>query len=540
MYLPILLALILVSATASLGQSVRPILKFQPPVGPLYRSTYVDKETELPYAPQIPGRPPKRPEEFAQRDVTDKEVGVDWRIESRDATGNTRIAMNYVYIKVALTKGKLIDEISGAVIHPGNTFSFDTRVDVSSSNPGLKRAMENPANQKDLASIFDFLNFARDSLLEAAIGKRFTLVVSPEAKVIEIVGLDRLMDDYRTAISKKSVDPAVRARQDATLEGYFGEDQVKRTLSDTMLLAMPNRAVKISDTWSDKAEASIFGFQIPVVRTLRLARLNSSKSEAMITGTRETTLSASRDGHSVKGNGSFTFDAVVDPATGIASTISMEGTDEMYAFPVGGPETQVTTFANLTYAGKYTIEQPGSLAPGPKDKWTVYDGTGTFSLNIGAGWTQTFRPKMIAGFTFTGFDHLTTDRSIRASHRPIDPVEIEKNPLSKRAERILNLFSDKSRATARLISFKQFKSRGSDWARTNYVVTGSDGQARTHWHEATYSAGREISFEASYAGVPNAEADDEIVQMLDSIVILAKTPAARPKKPGLTGTRPRR
>ncbi|MEQ1764215.1 MAG: DUF6263 family protein [Pyrinomonadaceae bacterium] len=523
--LPILLALFFVSATSSLGQTVDPILRFQPPVGHLFRLTYVDTETDLPYAPRIPGRPPPRPERFAQRDVTDKEVGIDWRIESRDATGNTRIAMNYVYIKIAIIKGKLIDEISGSVIHPGKAISFDTRIEVSNSNPELKPAMENPENQKDIANIFDFLNFARDSLLEAAIGKPFTVVVSPEAKVVDIIGIERLMDDYRTAISKKSVDAALRARQDAMLEAYFGEDQIRRTLSDTILLAMPNRAVKISGTWTDKTEASAFGFKIPVVRTFSLTRVDSGRRKAMISGTRETTLSGSRDGNSIKGKGSFTIDAVVDSATGIAATISMEGTDEMYAFPTGGPETQLVTFANLTYAGKYTIEQLGRLAPGTNDKWTVHDGTGTFSLNIGTGWTRTFSPKTIAGSTLVGFDHLTNDRSIRVSNGPIDSVELERNPLSKRAERILKLYSDPGKATGKLISFKQFKAHGLDWARTNYVVTWNDGHVRTHWNEATYSAGREISFEASYLGSPNAEADAEILQILDSISILAKTAA---------------
>src|SRR5207249_3928810 len=183
------------------------LLRFAPTPGEYLRIVSSDRETDTEMPKTAPGKdadPEERLKAMSapkKQTVTARRIAYDWRIQDRDADGNTVIEASYAFIQVTTTLGKVVrptPRISQPmeVVNPGATIVMDTRVDLLASNPMLKALRQKPADQQPpgLAELVSTLEWGRNTLNRSLITRTFTMVVSPEGKLLAVRGMDAIMD----------------------------------------------------------------------------------------------------------------------------------------------------------------------------------------------------------------------------------------------------------------------------------------------------------------------------------------------------------
>ncbi len=189
---------------------------------------------------------------------TEKEIAYYWKIKDRDVDGNTVMEVSFAYLKLEMTterviKGPPVMFSSKNVMSLGITITVDTRDSILNTNPIFQEAKSLPAEQipPEFDKMIANLENVRSILNQTLIGKPMTVVVSPEAKVISVKGMDVIWDQYRDLVGKIKTDLAQRAQLDQLMEAFFGEDNITKMMNHNLLLPYPKNAVNIGDSWSD-------------------------------------------------------------------------------------------------------------------------------------------------------------------------------------------------------------------------------------------------------------------------------------------------
>ncbi|MSQ59256.1 MAG: hypothetical protein EXR36_06320 [Betaproteobacteria bacterium] len=362
------------------------------------------------------------------------------------------------------------------------------------------------------------LEWARDTLNRSIAGRSFILVVSPHGELLAVRGMEAIMDQYRSEMSRRVVPFDVRARQDAMIESFFGEDTIGKTMTLSLLLPYPARPVRPGDSWSDRHEFEIAGLKMTLSRTLALDAEPGEDGQVSLSGSVE--MVPRKEGWVIDSRqASWSMRSQVDAATGMYSTLEAEGHIDLTARERGVPaDAPPLLEMDLRTTSSATVTRLARRDPNDKRLWVFHGGFGAYRLRLGSEWTTGAMDEQIAGMLFSVYRHARSDAQLTATVR-LPSLEYEREyPLKDSAARMMAIFSGDARRPVKLSWSKLFSAGPVRWVRFRVEVPGHNGgPQRTYWAQLGYGAHRYYSFELMSPGAPSQEMDAEISEILDSI-----------------------
>ncbi len=539
----LLLTILLVAATGPVhGQSTKSIeppsvnLRFAPALGDYLRITLSETDTDTKPPTAAPGRDADPLERLKaswaprKQTVTAKEIGYDWRVQDRDAQGNTAIATSYAFLRVKITKDRMVRTSFrqfGAedVVDPGVTIVLDTRHDdIMASNPMLGALKEQPADKQPpgFAELFANLEWAQGILKRTLIGRPFTLVVSPQGQVLEVKGWDVIMDQYRNEMSKRTTEFANRAQQDAVLEAFFGEDSVRQTMMLT-LLPYPTQAVHPGDIWSDKFNIEMFGLPVTVTRKMGFDDLPGADGMVLLSGfIHDEVALPKQKGRLVIDPQSFVdkgrVRAYVDVATGMYRDLEYSRRTKItIRDPEAAADAKPEFYMDSRLTRSVLVKRLARRDPRDKKLWVFEGGNGAYQLSLGPDWVPGRMNDLIGGMLGTIYHHAASGAQLTTSVKPASPQYEQENPLNEATSKLKEQFETMDHAKVKVSWSKMFESGAVRWLRFRMEITWPDGEQQTYWSQNGYGPHGDYTFELTRPGAPSSEMDAEVMAILNSI-----------------------
>ncbi len=511
------------------------LLRFAPTPGEYLRIISSERETNTEVPATTPGRdadPEERLKAMSapkKQTVTARRIAYDWRIQDRDADGNTVIEASYAFIQVTTTFGKVIrptPRISQPfeVVNPGATIVMDTRVDLEASNPMLRALRRKPADQQPagLGELMATLEWGRNTLNRSLMGRPFTLVVSPEGKLLAVRGMDAIMDQYRVEMNTRKTEFEARARQDAWIEAFFGEDTFRQTATASLLLPYAPKPVAQGESWSDAFEFEVSGVKLAAKRTMRLDGATSADGSVPLSGVLE--LQFRKEGMVFDPpDASLRLTASVDAATGMYRQLGSEGN---FAVAVRAKDTAAGSAPlsrlDLQLSSETEVVRLATRDPGNKKLW-VFDGPdGRYQLRLGSDWVPDKRseepgPLKTLLKDMRKYNQTGTQAQLIANVSPGSPEDEIRSPLSAHAAALKSTFEKDGKSKVTLSWSRLFDSGSVHWMRCRIEVQEAGGEQQTYWGQVGYGT-HKYTFDLSQPGPPSPASDAEATAILDSIV----------------------
>jgi hypothetical protein len=171
------------------------------------------------------------------------------------------------------------------------------------------------------------------------VGRGFTMTVSPEGKVTDVKGVDKLFEEI--VESMELPEGPMLDQMKESLKQQFGDEAMKQQMQQ-MLATLPEKPVGVGDSWS--AESNLTGMLAMVIKNTWKV---TSIKDGIVTLDGESTIEPAKDGEPMKmGPMSMKIDL----------TGSQKGTmelDEHSGFPLKAA-------INQDISGTVTTSQPGS------------------------------------------------------------------------------------------------------------------------------------------------------------------------------------
>jgi hypothetical protein len=510
-------------------------LRFAPTPGEYLRIVSSERETDTEVPKTAPGRdadPEERLRAMSapkKQTVTARRIAYDWRIQDRDADGNTVIEASYAFIQVTTTFGKVVrptPRISQPmeVVNPGATIVMDTRVDLPASNPALNALKQKPVDQQPpgLAELMATLEWGRNTLNRSLIARPFTMVVSPEGKLLAVRGMDVIMDQYRVEMNTRKTEPEVRARQDAWIETFFGEDTFSKTATASLLLPYPGKPVVAGESWSDAFEFEVSGMKLAAKRTMRLDGATSADGSVPLSGVLEVQLR--KEGMVFDPpDASLRLTASVDAATGMYRQLTSEGS---FAISVRAKDAAAgiapLSRVDLQLFSSTQVTRLARRDPDNKKLW-VFDGPdGLYQLRMGTDWVPDKRSEEPGPLrdllkNMRKYNQTGTQAQLISDVSPRSADDEAQSPLSAKAAVLKSTIEKDGKSKATLSWSRLFDSGSVHWMRCRIEIKQTGGEQETYWGQVGYGT-HKYSFDLSQPGPPSPASDAEATAILDSIV----------------------
>ena len=465
--------------------------------------------------------------------VTDRETGYDWRIQDWDSDGNTVITVSYAFIRVATTVGREVQPSlqqfgSQEVVNPGETFVWDTRFEIMASNPRLRALGEQPADQQPPGIAQKIASLERLRALGGSLIERpFTIVVSPQGELLAVRGIDVIMDQFRNELSKDEMERSQRAKQDAWIEAFFGDDTVNKTLTLNLLLPYSAEAVSPEDTWSDSHEFEVSGMKVTVTRKMRLDGAPNPDGGLRLAGVIGMGFQAAasalyKDRLVIESRGeSLRLTADVDSTTGMYRKLSSDGTFKFTArvreaAAGAAPAIHVDQHVfSSAVAARFARRDPSDK------KFLLFGGgNGAYQLRLGLDWSQNSIGEKIGTLLGTVYRQAVSGAQLNVSVAPPLSSEDElKQPLNEDATRVKTLLERAWHGKQIKLSWsKLFETGPVRWSRCRLEIMTPNGEQMAYWNQVGYGPQGHYTFELTRPGAPSDESDKEVMGILDSIV----------------------
>ncbi len=503
------------------------LIRFKPNPGDFLRITLTDKETETAAPNTVPDADRnerlKASSALRQQSVTDKEIGYDWKIQERDADGNTVITTSFAYIRVVQTFGKQIrvNEGQGEVVNEGAELVLDTRQDIMISNPILKELNKMPHDQqpKTIVQSIAILEKALEILNHSLIGRSFTMVISPGGKLLEVRDMNLVMDQYRDEIGKIKTEFIERAKLDAWIESFFGEDNVSKTMRMILLLPYPEPTTQPGETWSDKIEFDISGLKIVMTRQLRL---NEVKTDGKILLSGAAKMKFQKDGILFDPpEADLSLNADFDLTTGMYDRYQSEGDMKFTARAKEvAPGADSVLYLDQQLYLKAVVTKVAHWDSLDKKFWVFEEPGMRYRLRLAAGWTpeirdNTLNPSRSILKNIQLYDQPLTQATLTSSAWPISK-EDKQQDLSGKAQELKAMFEKDGKTKAAISLNKVFNTGSVRWQRCRIEIKEATGEQRTYWSQSGYGTNK-YTFELIFPGPPSVETEREASEMFDRI-----------------------
>lgn len=523
-----------ISAQTAGAQQPAVNIRFAPTIGDCLRIIWTDKEIDEQRA-TVAGAGADALDRLKaagaprRQNITDKEIGYDWKIINRDAAGNTEILIRYIYLRIELTQDRFVSISlkqfgSEEVLQPGTKLVFDTGADVMTSNPMLEAINKQPREQhpEGFAQLVDTLQWATGILKRTLLAHPFTMIVSPAGKVIAVKGLERMMDQYREEMSQRKKTAMERAQLDALLEAFFSEESVIQTMTMSMLLPYPSQAVHPGEVWSDKQEFEILGVAVVVTRKLSLAAEPRADGQIPLSGTIETTFPKRHGQLSIDARASsIRLKASLDALTGMYRNLEYAGNTDITIRNEAAPaDAEREHSINSRTSSSVVVKRLGSRDPRDRTMWTFAGGLGSYHVTLGPDWAAAQVNERIAGMLFTVFADVVNDAQLTTTLRYATGFGTEP-PLDQAPARMKKLLESDG-DQVKLSWSKLFETGAVHWVRFRLEITKSNGNRRVYWSQLGSGPLGSYSFELSLPNQSSVEFDAEVDRIYESIQVKEK------------------
>jgi hypothetical protein len=503
------------------------LVRFKPNPGDFLRIVLMDKETETATTNPVTEKDPleKENENSAVRNqsVTDKEIGYDWKIQEPDANGNTVISSSFSYIRVVQKIGRKIRIIGSLkeVLNEGADLVLDTRQEMTISNPFLNELYKMPPEQqpKSIIENIAILEKALEILKKALIGRPFTMVISPDGKLLEVHDMNLLMDQYRDEIGSIKTTLLERAMLDKWIESFFGEDNISKTIKMILLLPYPEPATKSGENWSDKIDFDLSGLQITMTRRLKI---NTPQSGGKLFLSGSVNMQFQKEGLLFDPpEAVLTLNAGFDPATGMYDSFESEGDLKFAIKPkLKSPGADSIAYFDLYLYRKAVVTKIGHWDSMDKQYWVFDDNDLRFRIRLKNGWTpeiwdNTNNPSRSILKDMHLFIQTLTQASFISGVSSIKKNDLLLD-LSQTAKNLKAVFEKDGKTRAEITLNKVFNTGSIRWQRCRMEIKETSGEQRTYWEQTGYGSNK-YSFELTIPGPPSEVSDREVTEMLNRI-----------------------
>lgn len=319
--------------------------------------------------------------------ITLTRINSQWRVLDRDADGNSVIDITYKYVRVGKTIGRIVNRMARFIpVDAGVFVIWDTRESIKASNPFYASAESmQPSEQRDnVLAMFRQLEAVRTALANYLVDHTFRIIVDKQGRVVDVQGMDLLLDGYRTELARLKPDIETRAKQDAIVNSFMGEDAIRQSLTATNLLHFPASAVAVGGKWSDTFDFDLIGNKIPVKRDFTLVKKAdySDRFEVSCKTAVEVTPPTAKD---VRITSRFDQTAEVDPLTGTYYERKQTGSLEVRK---NGADAKVEPQAFIRSTQKVTYSGIATRDARDRSTWEFYGGYTDFTIKLGEKWTR--------------------------------------------------------------------------------------------------------------------------------------------------------
>jgi len=114
------------------------------------------------------------------------------------------------------------------------------------------------------------------------IGQSFSMVVNKNGEVVEVKGMTEIFDNM---IERVGLDTMQGGKQAiAGFKEQFSDEQVKKNFSESFNM-LPNKNIKIGDTWNISTDKSVMGMGIKTENTYTLKEIKGNQAIVDIVST---------------------------------------------------------------------------------------------------------------------------------------------------------------------------------------------------------------------------------------------------------------
>lgn len=146
----------------------------------------------------------------------------------------------------------------------------------------------------------------------ALVGQSLEVVMTPDGRVTDLKGADRLME---AVVNSVQLPPGARAGLEQQIKSQFGDEALKRQF-EQMTAIYPEKPVGVGDAWTVEQRMNM-GFPMVLKTAYTLKSLSGGKATADVEGTIETGAAAAADGEAAEGDAA---PAPGQPATELSGT----------------------------------------------------------------------------------------------------------------------------------------------------------------------------------------------------------------------------
>jgi len=524
----LLLALIC-SAVTALAQDNLPAaaaLRFAPTPGDRLSLIVSDTTTDTEPPAAAPG-PDALPEDRlkqafapAKKTVTEREQGFEWKIEKPDAAGNSVITVKYVYLRLVVTKNRLVrpsfSKFGGEeVVDPGQTFVLDTRLSIAASNPALRQPSEQSPQTK---AWVDNQEWYRSVLSDTLMDQSFTLVVSPAAKVVAVKGMDEILDRFRERMKEKT-ERAERPAMDSLIESLLGEDNVANTFNLSVLLPLPEQPVRPGERWADNYSYEFSGLKVAITRRLQMDEAPAPDGTAALSGLMEFHFPEQKGRLVIDAKRAYqSINSRIDVATGVCRYLNSGAHLEVNFLDADAAQGAKPVLSwNYKLAGSVVVKRLSWRDPAD-NRFNVYPiANGAFQVRLGSEWAQIDADLNYHDSLVSIYKQANGDAEFIATVAPLSLAYQGLHPLDQMAEQLKKSLQVNGVARVNITWSKYFETGQVHWARFRVETTSQNGTQATNWLQFGYATSGQFTFALTRTGRASSDMDTEADAILNSI-----------------------
>lgn len=175
-------------------------------------------------------------------------------------------------------------------------------------SPGFEMTIDSdkPAEKYTGTDIVERIINSMTRLATRIVGKKFTLKINEEGKVLEVSGVDEMIDSMTDS---SGLDQDIKNEVIASLKGQFNKGIIKEQFSQAFTI-FPNKEVKVGDSWEKDISAS--GAMPSRYLTTYTVKAIEGNHVTLSTNTKITSKAGDSDA-----TGTQTGEVIVDSRTGL-------------------------------------------------------------------------------------------------------------------------------------------------------------------------------------------------------------------------------
>jgi hypothetical protein len=235
---------------------------------------------------------------------------------------------------------------------------------------------------------FRDIEMVRQAFANYLIDRPFRIVVDKQGRIVDVQDMDLLLDQYRTELAKLTKDFETRAKIDALVTAFLGDEAVRQMLTVNLLLLFPAAPVAVGQKWSDTNEFNFLGRKVPLTREFAVTNHHQFSSD--ISGTTTFRVIPRPNEKDLNLIGTTNITTTVYSPSGLFYELKQHGsvkraqttqTDDGSMFP--------RSDVLMRFEGTTTVNRLATRSSTDRSKWRFPGGNEDFYILLGESWYRT-------------------------------------------------------------------------------------------------------------------------------------------------------